>query len=44
MMPEIILFIAAMIIIYFFKDIITILSILSVMIIVYMYFTGRSLM
>lgn len=43
MMPEVIFLIAAMIIIYFFKDIITILSILSVMMIGYMYYSGKSL-
>jgi hypothetical protein len=41
-MTEISFFIAAIVVIYFFKDLITILSILSVILVGYMYFTGTT--
>ena len=42
MVSEVLIFVAAIIVIYFFKDLITILCILSVLLIAYMYFSGNS--
>ena len=41
MVNEIIILIAAFIVLYFFKDIITILCILSIIFVGYMYFSGN---